>query len=63
MSSQLDLLDELARVYARAAVDEFLAGFSREGLESLSAGTSASIESDGCKMTEESTRVPIGRDS
>jgi hypothetical protein len=31
MTSQRDLLEELASVYARAAVDEFLAVFSRAG--------------------------------
>jgi hypothetical protein len=63
MSSQVDLLDELARVYARAAVDEFLAACCREGLEKKSSETNALIECDGCKLTGESTRAPIGRES
>jgi hypothetical protein len=63
MNSQPDLLDELARVYARAAVDEFLVGYCSERLESQSSRTRVPIERDGCKLTEESTRVPIGRES
>lgn len=31
MTSQCDLLEELARVYARAAIDEFLAALCRAG--------------------------------
>jgi hypothetical protein len=63
MSSEPDLLDELARVYARAAVDEFLVAYCAERLESQSSKTRGAIECDGCKLTEESTRVPIGRES
>jgi hypothetical protein len=63
MGSQLDLLDELARVYARAAVDEFLAACLKENFERQSSGSRAPIDGDGCKLTGESTRVPIGRES
>ncbi len=60
MGSHLDLLDELARVYARAAVDEFLYACRRENVEPPPSVTSAPIDGDGCKLTAEPTRVPSG---
>lgn len=60
MGSPLDLLDELARVYARAAVDEFLATCRIENLELQPSVTDAPIDGDGCKLTAEPTRVPSG---
>ena len=50
MSDHPDLLEEPARVYARAAVDEFLALLARGNFDQAIQGVEAPPDSDGCKM-------------
>jgi hypothetical protein len=61
MSDQWDLLEELARVYARAAVDEFLAllaaGNSSDGIPDAEGPS----DSPACKIEEDPTHPSIGR--
>lgn len=61
MSGQPDLLEELARVYARAAVDEFLALLATGSADQAIQGAEAPSDSDGCKIAADLTREPIGR--
>ncbi len=60
MTSQAELLDELARVYARAAVEEFIAANRTQELPACE--TRAPINGDECKLAEEPIRQPIGSD-
>jgi hypothetical protein len=60
MGSRLDLLDELARVHARAAVEEFLATCRRENIEPPPSVTNAPIDGDGCKLTAEQLVYQMG---
>ena len=62
MSVQPDLLEELACVYARAAVDEFLARIAEGDFDEGSYGAEAPSDSGGCKITGDPTREPIGRE-
>jgi hypothetical protein len=61
MSDQPDLLEELARVYARAAVDEFLALLARGNFDQAIQCVEAPSDSDGCKIAGVPTHEPIGR--
>jgi hypothetical protein len=69
MSFQPDLLDELARVYARAAVDEFLAMLAREGPEEILPGRETMPgkevlpQDSECRIAEQSACTPNGRES
>jgi len=60
MNSQADLLDELARIYARAAVDEFIAASRTQEVPPCE--TRAPTDGDECKLAEEAARLPIGSD-
>jgi len=60
MTSQADLLDELARVYARAAVEEFIAASRTQ--EFPPCETSAPTDGNECKLAGKPTRLPIGSD-
>ncbi len=60
MTSQADLLDELARVYARAAVEEFIAESCTQELPACE--TRDPINGDECKLPEVATRLPVGSD-
>ena len=61
MSDQPDLLEELARVYARAAVDEFLALLASGNFDQAIQSAETRSDSDGCKITRDPTRESIGR--
>jgi hypothetical protein len=62
MGSPSELLDELARVYARAAVDEFLnLMIAERNAKGSSGNVDYQTESAGCKIAEEQSRVPSGR--
>jgi hypothetical protein len=61
MSDQPDLLEEVARVYARAAVDEFLALLASGNFDEAIQSAEAPSDSDGCKMRGDPTHEPIGR--
>jgi hypothetical protein len=61
MSDQRDLLEELARVYARAAVDEFFALLATGKFSEGIPGAEAPSDSGGCKIEEDPTHPFIGR--
>jgi hypothetical protein len=61
MGDQPDLLEELARVYARAAVDELLALLAAGKINEEISGAEVPSDSIGCKIEEDPTHSPIGR--
>jgi hypothetical protein len=61
MGDQWDLLEELARVYARAAVDEFLALLATGNFSDGIPDAEGRSDSPGCKIEEDPTHPSIGR--
>ena len=61
MSDQQDLLEELARVYARAAIDEFLALLATGNFNEGILGAEAPCDSTECKIEGDPTHPSIGR--
>ena len=61
MSDQPDLMEKLARVYARAAVDEFLVLLATGKFSEGIPGAEAPSDSGGCKIGEDPTHPSIGR--
>ena len=61
MGGQPDLMEELARVYARAAVDEFLALLATGKFSEETPGAEAPSDSGGCKIEGDPTHPSIGR--
>jgi len=62
MGSPSELLDELARIFAQAAVDELLNSMlTEQRAKEPSPEVDHQTESAGCKIEEEQSRVPSGR--
>jgi hypothetical protein len=61
VGDQWDLLEELARVYARAAVDEFLALLTTGNFSDGIPDPEGPSGSPGCKVEEDPTHPSMGR--